>query len=82
MDSFILGPTPKIDFTRSNHTLAPISSQNTGSRLNGLTERPDGHLQPPFQNNAESFHNKASSGRCCPSVRTVALLLHDLPYQG
>jgi hypothetical protein len=22
MDSFTLGPTPKIDFTRSNHTLA------------------------------------------------------------
>jgi hypothetical protein len=41
-----------------------------------LTERLDGQLQPPFQNRAESFHNKATSGRFCPSVRTVALQLH------
>jgi len=27
-----------------------------------LTQRPDGQLQPPFQNSTESFHNKAASG--------------------
>jgi hypothetical protein len=32
--------------------------QNTGGRPNGLTERPDCQLQPPFQNRAKSFHNK------------------------
>jgi hypothetical protein len=50
--------------------------QNTGGCPDGLTERPDGQLQPPFQNSTESFHNKAASWRCCPSVRTVALRLH------
>jgi hypothetical protein len=50
--------------------------QNTGGCPDGLTDSPDGKLQLPFQNSAESFHNKAASGRCCPSVRTVALWLH------
>jgi hypothetical protein len=49
--------------------------RNTRGRSDGLTERPDDQLQPPFQNSAESFHIKAMSGRCCPSVRTVALAL-------
>jgi hypothetical protein len=59
--------------------MTPISSksdiwaesydQNTGGC-------PDGKLQLPFQNSTESFHNKAASGRCCPSVRTVAHRLH------
>jgi len=42
----------------------------------GLTERLDGQLQPPCQNSTESSHNKATLGRCCPSVWTVALWLH------
>jgi hypothetical protein len=50
--------------------------QNTGGRSDGLTERPDGQLQPPFQNSTGSFHNKATSRRCCPTVRMVALWLH------
>jgi hypothetical protein len=50
--------------------------QNTGGCPDGLTERPDSKLQLPFQNSAESFHNKAASERCCPSVRTVVLRLH------
>jgi hypothetical protein len=29
-----------------------------------------------FQNSVESFHNKPAFGRCCPSVRRVALWLH------
>jgi len=53
-------------------------NQNTGRCLDGLIERPDGQLQPPFQNSTESFHNKATSERCCPSVRTVALRLHEI----
>jgi hypothetical protein len=66
--------------------LTPISSQsniwvkrydqNTGGRPDGLIERPDGQLQPLFQNSTESFHNKAASGWCCPSIQTVALRLH------
>jgi hypothetical protein len=52
--------------------------QNTQGCPDGLTERPDGQLQPPLQDSAESFHNKAVSGRCCPSVRTVALRLHEI----
>jgi hypothetical protein len=43
-----------------------------------LTERPDDKLQLPFQNSAESFHNKAASGRCFLSVRTAALRLHAI----
>jgi hypothetical protein len=68
--------------------MTPISSQsdiwvkrydqNTGRCPDGLTERLDGQLQPPFQISIESFHNKAVSGRCCPSVRTVALRLHEI----
>jgi hypothetical protein len=50
--------------------------QNTEGCPDGLTERPDDQLQLPFQSSTESFHNKAASGRCCPSVRTVALRLH------
>jgi hypothetical protein len=42
----------------------------------GLTERPDGQPQPPFQNSTESSHNKATSRRCCPTIQTVALWLH------
>jgi len=52
--------------------------QNTGRCPDGLTERPDDQLQPPLQDSAESFHNKAASGRCCPSVRTVALRIHEI----
>jgi len=52
--------------------------QNTGGSPDGLTERPDGKLQPPFKSSTESFHNKAASGRCFPSVRTVALRLHEI----
>jgi hypothetical protein len=52
--------------------------QNTGGRPDGLTERPNGQLQPPFQNSTESSHNKATSRRCCPSVRTVSLWLHEI----
>jgi len=50
--------------------------KNTGGCPDGLTERPDSKLQLSFQNSTESFHNKAESGQCCPSVRTVALRLH------
>jgi len=63
--------------------MTPISSQsdiwaesydwNTKGRPDGLTERLDDQLQPPFQNSAESFHIKATSERCFPSVRMVSL---------
>jgi hypothetical protein len=52
--------------------------QNTRGCPDGLTERPDGQLQPPFQSSTESFHNKAASGRYFPSVRTVALRMHEI----
>jgi hypothetical protein len=52
--------------------------QNTRGCPDGLTKRPDGQLQPPLQDSAESFHNKAMSGRYFPSVRTVALRLHEI----
>jgi hypothetical protein len=50
--------------------------QNTEGCTDGLTERLDGKLQLPFQYSTESFFNKAASGRCCPSIWTVALQLH------
>jgi hypothetical protein len=40
-----------------------IYDQNTLGCPDGLTERPDGQLQPPLQDSTESFHNKAASGR-------------------
>jgi hypothetical protein len=45
-------------------------------RPDAYSGHPDSQLQPPFQNSTESSHNKAMSGRCCPSIRTVALWLH------
>jgi hypothetical protein len=62
--------------------LVNIYAQNTGGCPDGLTECPVSQLQLPFQNSAESLHNKAAFGQCCPRVWTVALLLYDLPYQG
>jgi hypothetical protein len=53
-----------------------IYDQNTEGRLDGMTKRLDGQLQPPFQSGTESFHNKAALGRYCPSVPTVALQLY------
>jgi len=50
--------------------------QNNRGCPDGLTEHPDGQLQPPFENSTESFHNKAAPGLCYPSFRTVALWLH------
>jgi hypothetical protein len=50
--------------------------QNNRGCPDGLIERPDGKLQLPFQNSTESFNNKATSGRYCPSVWTVAIQLH------
>jgi len=61
--------------SRSN-TWAESYDQNTGGRPDNITERPNGQLQPPFQNSAESFHHKDVSGLCFPSVRTVSLMLH------
>jgi hypothetical protein len=72
--------------------MTPISSQsdiwpksynkNTRQCSDGLIERPNDQLQPPFQNSTESFHNKAVSGRCCPSVWTVVLRLHVITIIG
>jgi hypothetical protein len=56
--------------------------QNTGGRPNSLTECLDSQLQPPFQNNAESFRNKAASGRCSPEVRTDAAVSHISVWEG
>jgi hypothetical protein len=35
-------------------------------------------MQPAFQIHWNSFLNRAASRRCCPRVRTVALLLHAI----
>jgi hypothetical protein len=35
-------------------------------------------MQPAFQIRSYSFLNKAASGHYCPSIRTVALLLHAI----
>jgi hypothetical protein len=42
--------------------------------------RPSGRktVQPPFHNALHALHIKATSGRCCPSVRTVATLMHAI----
>jgi hypothetical protein len=61
--------------------MKPISSQSDiWVKSNDQNTRgcPDGQLQPPLQDSAESFHNKAVSGRCCPSVWTVSLRLHEI----
>jgi hypothetical protein len=89
-DVYLGLPYNQVLYLFVNFPMTPISSQsdiwaesydqNTRERPDGLTERPDDQLQPPFQNSAESFHIKAASRRCCPSVRTVALFLYE--YQG
>jgi len=61
---------PMIPISSQSDIWAKSYDQNTRGRPDGLTERPDNQLQPPFQNSAESFHIKAASGRCCPSVQT------------
>jgi hypothetical protein len=71
---FVIFPTKPI--SSQSDILVKRYDQNTGGRPDGLTKRPDGQLQLPFQNSTESFHNKATSGQCCPSVRTVALRLY------
>jgi hypothetical protein len=47
--------------------------QNTRGCSDGLTERLDGQLQPPFQNSTESFHNKAASGRSTMSLFSASV---------
>jgi len=74
--------------------ITPISSQfdiwaesydrNTIGRPDGLTERPDDQLQPPFQNSAESFHIKAASGRlhfCCTTCLTKDSVRMGTPHR-
>jgi hypothetical protein len=61
----------------SQSDIGPKSyDQNTRGYPDGLTKRPNGQLQPPFQTSAESFHNRTSSGRCFPVIRMVSLQLH------
>jgi hypothetical protein len=44
-------------------------------RPDGLIERPDGQLQLPFQNSAESFLYQDLVRTCCPSVQTVTAVI-------
>jgi hypothetical protein len=48
---------------------------NTEGRPEGLTERPSGQLQLPFQNSAESFPYQDLVWTCCPRVRTVTFVI-------
>jgi hypothetical protein len=71
---FVSFPTTPISSQSDNWVKS--YDQNTGGCPDGLTKRPDSQLQPPFQSSTGSFHNKAASGQCCPSVWTVTLQLH------
>jgi hypothetical protein len=48
---------------------------DTEGRPDGLTERPDGQLQLPFQNSAKSFPYQDLVWTCCTSVQTVTTMI-------